>query len=87
MSEKSENRSIHVFWPVAVVWPGLFLYQNNIPVVRMIIFIAVVATKRDFDSIMVGSLLDIQWVLLSLVDMGCSGNQKVVMWACAAGRR
>ena len=45
MSEKSENRSIHVFGPVAGMRPGDILYQNNIPVVRMIIFIAVVATE------------------------------------------
>ena len=41
----STNRSIHVFEAVAGVRPGLVLYQNNIPVVRIIIFIAVVATK------------------------------------------
>ena len=82
----SKNRSIHVFGPVAGVWPGHVLYQNNIPVVRIIIFIAVVATKRDFDSFSVGLILDIQWVLWSLVYMGCNGTQKVVMWACDAGR-
>ena len=74
----SKNRSIHVFGPVASVWPGHVLYQN-IPVVRIIIFIAVVATKRDFDSFSVGSILDIQWVLWSLVFMGSSGTQKAVM--------
>ena len=86
MREKSENRSIHVFGPVAGMWPGYILYQDNIPVVRMIIFIAVVATKRDFDSLMVGSLLDIQWVFWSLVDMGCCGTQKAVVRACHVGR-
>ena len=54
--------------------------------VRIIIFIAVVATERDFDSFGLRCLLDIQWVLWSLVDMGCSDTQKVVMWACDAGR-
>ena len=41
----SKNRSIHVFGPVAGMWPGHVLYQNNIPVVRIIIFIAVVAIE------------------------------------------
>ena len=86
MREKSENRSIHVFGPVAGMWPGHILYQDNIPVVRIIIFIAVVATEQDFDSLMVGSLLDIQWVFWSFVDMGCGGTQKAVMWACHVGR-
>ena len=45
MSEQSENRSIYVFGPVNGMWPGHILYQDNIPVVRMIIFIAVVATE------------------------------------------
>ena len=86
MSKQSENRSIHVFGPVDGMWPGHILYQDNIPVIRMIIFIAVVATERDFDSLMVGSLLDIQWVFWSLVVMGCGGNQKAVVWACHVGR-
>ena len=50
----SEKRSRHVFGPVTGVWPGHVLYQNNIPVVRIIIFIAVVATERDFDSFCLG---------------------------------
>ena len=86
MSEKSENRSIHVFGPVNGMLPGHILYQDNIPEVRMIIFIAVVAKERDFDSIMVGSLLDIQWVFWSLVHTGCGGSQKAVVRACHAGR-
>ena len=80
------NKMIHVFGPVAGMWPGHVLCQNNIPVVRIIIFIGVVATERDFYSFGLRYLLDIQWVLRSLVDMGCSGTQKVVMWACDAGR-
>ena len=80
------NKMIHVFGQVVGMWPGHVLYRNNIPVVRIIIFIAVIATERDFDSFGLGCLLDIQWVLWSLVDMGCSGTQKAVMWACDAGR-
>ena len=50
----SAKRSKHQFGPVAGVWPGHVLYQNNIPVVTIIIFIAVVATERDFDSLCLG---------------------------------
>ena len=50
----SGKRSKHQFGPVAGVWPGHVLYQNNIPVVMIIIFIAVVATERDFDSLCFG---------------------------------
>ena len=35
------NKVIHVFGPVAGMWPGHVLNQNNIPVVRIIIFIGV----------------------------------------------
>ena len=80
------NRSIHVFGSVAGMLRGHVLYQNNISVVRIIIFIAVVATEQDFDSFSVGSILDIQWVMWSLVFMGCCGTQKVVMWDCDVER-
>ena len=52
----SEKKSTHVpvFGPVAGVWPGHVLYVNNIPVVTIIIFIAVVATERDFDRFCLG---------------------------------
>ena len=82
----SAKRSKHQFGPVAGIWPGHVLYQNNIPVVTIIIFIAVVATERDFDSLCLGKVLDTQWVLWYLVDMGCSGNEKAVLQAGPAGR-
>ena len=50
----SAKRSKHQFGPVAGMWPGHVLYEINIPVVTIIIFIAVVATKRDFDSLCLG---------------------------------
>ena len=52
----------------------------------MIIFITVVATEGDFDIFSVGSTLDIQWVMWSLVDMGCCSIQNAVVWACDGER-
>ena len=49
----SEKKSTHIFGQCGV-WPGHALYVNNIPVVMTIIFIAVVATERDFDSFCLG---------------------------------